>query len=187
MGRVIGRITEVKGIISKAELQELLPPYIVEKGKVLDAPRINNYVKTKVGLDTIICQITGEYFDEHTLKGDFTGYYINLNVKGYISGKAFIQGLRCLPIVGAEVEMIDPEDLAMIYACGQEECLCLGNDLYNSTQPIRLGINKIIPSHIGKNVFWNLDNLIKLDNDYWVFWMREKSSFKGAVKHWDDR
>lgn len=37
--------------------------------------------------------------------------------------------------------------------------------------------NKII----GKNVFWNLDNLIKLDNDYWVFWMREKSSFKEAA------
>lgn len=169
MGRVIGRITEVKGIISKAELQELLPPYIVEKGKVLDAPRINNYVKTKVGLDTIICQITGEYFDEHTLKGDFTGYYINLNVKGYISGKAFIQGLRCLPIVGAEVEMIDPEDLAMIYACGQEECLCLGNDLYNSTQPIRLGINKIIPSHIG--IFGNTgsgksNTLARLLNEY---------------------
>ena len=85
MGIKIGKVTEVRGVNIKAELYELLPPYIIEKGKSYVAPRINTYVKTKVGLDEIICQITGEYYDE-LHKGQFTGYFIELSVKGYFQG-----------------------------------------------------------------------------------------------------
>lgn len=82
MGRDVGRIVEVRGINVRAELYQLLPPYIVESGHMYIAPRINTYIKTKVGLDIIICQITGEYYDEQK-KGQFTGYFLELSVKGY--------------------------------------------------------------------------------------------------------
>ena len=49
MGREIGRIVEVKGVSVKAELFELLPPYLFNNGEVVTAPRINTYVKTRVG------------------------------------------------------------------------------------------------------------------------------------------
>ena len=54
MGREIGRIVEVRGVSVKAELFELLPPFLFDKGNVITAPRINTYVKTRVGLDTVI-------------------------------------------------------------------------------------------------------------------------------------
>lgn len=179
MGKIIGRITEVSGIISKAELNELLPPYIVESGKVYDAPRINNLVKTRVGLDVVICQITGEYYAEKAIKGNFTGYFVNLVVKGYLSNNSFIQGMRTLPIVGAEVEMLDSEDLQIIYAQKIDESLAIGKDLYNSSQVIRLDINKVIPSHIG--IFGNTgsgksNTLTKLLSEYSTFIKNTKSA-----------
>ena len=82
MGKEIGRIVEVRGIRIKAELYELFPPYIVERGRTYIAPRINAYVKTKVGLNEIVCQITGEFCDE-THKGQFTGCYLNQITKSF--------------------------------------------------------------------------------------------------------
>lgn len=152
MGREIGRITEVRGVSIKAELYELFPPYIMEYGKLYTAPRINTYVKTKVGLDEIICQITGEYYDE-TRKGQFTGYFLELNVRGYFDGKKFIQGVRLLPMVAAGVELLEENEFKRINDNGDEQFFCIGKDLYDETQNYSLSFNAIIPSHVG--VFGN--------------------------------
>lgn len=113
MGREVGKIVEVRGINVRAELFELLPPFLISNGKISVAPRINTYVKTKVGLSTIICQITGEYYDE-LRKGQFTGYYLDLTVKGYFEGTGFIQGLRMLPMVAATIELLDAGEFNQI-------------------------------------------------------------------------
>lgn len=152
MGREIGIITEVKGVSVKAELFELLPPYITDRGITRVAPRINTYVKTKVGLDVIICQINGEYYDGNA-KGLFTGYYLELEVKGFFSRECFVQGLRLLPIVSASIELLDDGDLKAINESEQGESFILGKDLYDNSQKIYLSYNKIIPTHIG--VFGN--------------------------------
>lgn len=148
MGREVGRIVEVKGVSVKAELYELLPPYIIDKGCTYIAPRINAYVKTKVGLDTIICQITGEYYDE-LKNGKLTGYYLNLTVKGYFEANKFIQGLRLLPMVGANIEMLDPDEFKHINECADTCAFRIGTDLFDSSQNYYLSFNGIIPSHIG--------------------------------------
>ena len=148
MGREVGRIVEVRGISVRAELYELFPPYIVDAGNVQIAPRINSYVKTRVGLDTIICQITGEYYDE-LRTGQFTGYYLDLTVKGYFDGINFIQGMRLLPMVAANIELLDTNEFKKINDCSTERTFSIGNDLFNSNQEYFLNYNKIIPSHIG--------------------------------------
>ena len=89
MDKDIGRIVEVRGINVKAKLFRLLPPYLINNGIVVSAPKINSFVKTKVGLDTIICQVNGEYNVEKEDKS--TDYYIDLTVKGYIDHGKFIQ------------------------------------------------------------------------------------------------
>lgn len=148
MGKEVGRIVEVKGVSVKAELYELLPPYIIGKGCTYIAPRINAYVKTKVGLDTIICQITGEFYDE-LKKGQFTGYYLDLTVKGYFEANKFIQGLRLLPMVAANIEMLDPDEFKHINECADTCAFRIGTDLFDSSQNYYLSFNGIIPSHIG--------------------------------------
>lgn len=150
MGREIGRIVEVRGTSVKAELFELLPPYLIKNSEVAVAPRINTYVKTRVGLDTVVCQITGEYFDE--LKkgsGQFTGYFLDLSVKGYFDGSKFIQGMRLLPMVAATVELLDRDEFKQINDCEENGGFKLGNDLFDITQDYYLSYNSIIPSHIG--------------------------------------
>ena len=57
----IGRISRVDGIRAVATFYKRLQPYLVDKGEVTSAPRINSFVKTNVGLDTVVCQIVGEH------------------------------------------------------------------------------------------------------------------------------
>ncbi len=152
MCREIGKVVEVRGVFVRAELYELLPPYLVESGKTSISPRLNSFVKTKVGLDTIICQITGEYYDEN-LKGKFSGYFVDLTVKGYFDNKHFIQGLRMLPMVSAGIELLDGEEFKRINECEGEYSFSIGTNLFDNTQRYYFDYNAILPSHLG--VFGN--------------------------------
>lgn len=152
MGREIGKVVEVRGVLVKAELYELMPPYIFDHGDVIIAPRINTFVKTKVGLETIICQITGEYYEEQK-KGQFTGYYLDLTVKGYFENNHFVQGVRLLPMVAASVELLDTGEFKTINECNDPWNFSIGTDLFDNNQKYYFSYNTIIPSHIG--VFGN--------------------------------
>ncbi|MBU1020186.1 MAG: hypothetical protein KJ847_03155, partial [Firmicutes bacterium] len=127
MGKSVGRIVEVRGLNVRARLNELLPPYLVENGTYENAPKINGFLKTKVGLDTIICQVVGEVSEFKNGKVD--SHLLDLQVKGYIDKNTFIQGLRMLPIVSAEVELLDQEDFTYIYNDGSKFVIPIGNDL----------------------------------------------------------
>lgn len=148
MGREIGKVVEVRGVFVRAELYELLPPYLVESGKTSISPRINSFVKTKVGLDTIICQIVGEYYDE-IRKGKFSGYFVDLTVKGYFDNKHFIQGMRMLPMVSASIELLDGDEFKRINECEGEYSFSIGTNLFDNTQRYYFDYNTILPSHIG--------------------------------------
>lgn len=147
MEKEIGKIIEVRGIKVKAKLFKLLPPYLVEGGEAIPAPRINTFVKTKVGLDTIICQICGEYNIEQNDK--VCDYYLDLEVKGFIENGKFCQGLRMLPIVSANIILLENKDYEIIYKYNSHESFSLGNDLFDINRKIYLNYNKLIPSHIG--------------------------------------
>jgi len=167
MGKTIGRITEVKGLVIKTRLDELLPPYLVSNGRYQNAPKINGFLKTKVGLDTIICQVVGEFSEEKN--GEVENHSLELHVKGYLSNGKFIQGLRMLPIVSAKVELLDEDDYLYIYNDGATKTLHIGNDLFDQGKAINVNINNIIPSHIG--VFGNTgsgksNTVVKILHEY---------------------
>lgn len=151
MGRVIGKIVVVSGLKIKAQLFELLPPYLVKNNKRETAPKINGFVKTRIGLDTAVCQVMGEYgeYDERGTQN----YYLELAVKGYFSGNRFIQGLRVLPIVSANIELLEDDDYKRMFASPTEETIILGNDLYDDSKSVNVEVNRLIPSHVG--VFGN--------------------------------
>lgn len=177
MGRQIGRIVEVRGTFVKAELYELFPPYLVKKGKTTISPRINSFVKTKVGLDDIICQVVGEYFDEQ-MRGSFTGYFLELSVKGYIDDDHFVQGLKMLPMVSSIVELLDEIDLCKLNECSIENGFSVGYNLFDPSQKCYFDYNKIIPSHVG--IFGNTgsgksNTLAKLLNKYTDLLVKNKN------------
>lgn len=165
--RIIGRITEVKGLTVKAILDELLPPYLTNSGKYENAPKINGFLKTKVGLDTIICQVVGEISAE--TDGIVKAHYLELSVKGHFENGKFIQGLRMLPIVSATVELLDNYDYALIYNDGVSHVIEIGSDLFDSNKKIRINANNLMPSHIG--VFGNTgsgksNTMVKMLHEY---------------------
>ena len=147
---ILGRITEVNGIKVVGTFYEKLPPHIIKGGIHLPAPQINSYVKTNVGLDVIICQIVGEHEFESNNQArqpESESFQVDLEVRGRISNGQFKGGLRCLPIVGAKIELMEKEDYAVLY--GTRGGLCIGVNLFDVNTEVYLDPNKLIPSHIG--------------------------------------
>ena len=147
---ILGKITEVDGIKIVGTFYEKLPPHIIKGGVHLPAPQINSYVKTNVGLDVIICQIVGEHEFEsnnQAIQSESESFQVYLEVRGRITNGHFKGGLRCLPIVGAKIELMEKEDYAILY--GTKSGLCIGVNLFDTNTEVYLDPNKLIPSHIG--------------------------------------
>jgi len=166
MARTVGRIIEVRGLSVKAKLDILLPPYIIENSRREMSPRINGFVKTKVGIEEIICQVIGEFSDE--INNKVNGHFLQLQVRGNITDGKFIQGLRMLPIVSAIIETLDEADFEIIFHTTKDS-FTVGNDLFDSMKNIDVDINMLIPSHIG--IFGNTgsgksNTLVKILNNY---------------------
>lgn len=154
---IIGRVTNVNGIKAVATFFEKLPPFIQDSGDVTSSPRLNSFVKTRVGFDVVICQIVGEHEFEYDRKQaqqdnpaeSQSPFLVDLEVRGRISDGHFLGGLRCLPFVGARVETLDADDLQMLYSPSGEKAISLGKSLFDESCMVSLDANKLIPSHIG--------------------------------------
>ena len=144
----IGKIVEVMGTRVKAIIYEKMPPYLLYNTNIISAPQINTYVKTRIGLNTIICQIIGEYLKLDNKESKEIGYFIELEVKGRIQNKKFLGGLRLLPFVDADVETLENEDFEILFS-KPEFAITIGTNLFDDFNKITLDINKLIPSHIG--------------------------------------
>lgn len=144
----IGKIVEVIGTKVKAIIYEKMPPHIITNTDIVSAPQINTYVKTRIGLNIIICQIIGEYLKLDNKESKEIGYFVELEVKGRIQNKNFLGGLRLLPFVDADVETLEKEDYEILFS-KPEFAITIGTNLFDDFNKITLDINKLIPSHIG--------------------------------------
>ena len=96
---IIGEIYQVKGVKVSARLFRKLPPYIVTNGKVIQGPRIHSYVKTNVGLDSVICKIVGEIQNLEKSEERF----LELVVIGNFIDDVFSPGIKVLPLISANI------------------------------------------------------------------------------------
>ena len=170
----IGQIVSVKGTKVISKLDELLPPYLVSKGKISQSPKINTYVKTRVGISDIICHVNGEVcdiveFDKSDGHNKSNSLYLNLDVIGVIENGKFLQGIRYLPIVMADVYTLNEEDGKIIFSLDRNSII-LGRNIYDPSRFVGLYVNDIIPSHIG--IFGNTgsgksNTLAKLYYEYY--------------------
>lgn len=145
---IIGEIYQVKGVKVSARLFRKLPPYIVTNGKVIQGPRIHSYVKTNVGLDSVICKIVGEIQSLEKSEERF----LELVVIGNFIDGVFSSGIKVLPLISANIELVTDKEFSKLYY-KPEFPLYIGEDLFDSTLSINLDMNKITASHIG--VFGN--------------------------------
>ena len=158
----VGRVTRVDGIRVSATFYERLQPFLFCNGKPAASPRINSFVKTNVGLDSVICQIVGEHeaeFDKTSTvsRAEWVApvgaFVVDLEVRGYIANGIFKGGLRCLPIVGASIEMLSGKELAMLYSSHGSKHMRIGRSLFDETNDVYIDAGKLMASHIG--VFGN--------------------------------
>lgn len=145
---IVGKIVEVRGIKILAKFDEKLPPHLIENKNIIPSPQINSYVKTRVGLDTIICQIVGEYLKFDNIQGKEIAYLVELEVRGRISNGRFLGGLRLLPIVEAKLETLEKEDFDMVFY-NAKNSIVIGNNLFDTSNKVSLDVNRLIPTHVG--------------------------------------
>ena len=90
---IVGRITKVDGVRAAATFFDRIQPFIVNNGQAVASPRINSFVKTGVGLDTVICQIVGEHEAEYDRRSEVNRevqaapmgpFVVDLEVRGHI-------------------------------------------------------------------------------------------------------
>ena len=155
---IVGRITKVDGVRAAATFFDRMQPFIVNNGQAVASPRINSFVKTGVGLDTVICQIVGEHEAEYDRRSEVTRevqaapmgpFVVDLEVRGHVSSGDFKGGLRCLPIVGAAVESLDSEDLKLLYSSHGSKPLRIGSSLFDESRSVYLDAGRLMASHIG--------------------------------------
>ena len=96
---ITGRITRVDGIKATATFYNRFQPYLIENGKATSSPRINSYVKTGIGLDTVICQIVGEHEvlfcgPDEVIEIKHTAYSKAIFGKGAIQAAQFLKGKK---------------------------------------------------------------------------------------------
>ena len=145
---IVGKIVEVRGIKILAKFDEKLPPHLIKNKDIIPAPQINSYVKTRVGLDIIICQIVGEYLKFDNNQGKEVAYLVELEVRGRISNGRFLGGLRLLPIVEAKLETLDKEDFDVVFY-NAKNSIVIGNNLFDISNKVSLDVNRLIPTHVG--------------------------------------
>lgn len=153
----VGRVTRIDGVRVVATFYERLQPFLIADGTITSSPRINSFIKTSVGLDTVICQIVGEHEIEYDRQGKTLGehqepqgpFLVDLEVRGHVVDGSFKGGLRLLPIVGAVVETLDESDLAMIHDSNVVHAIRLGNDLFDESSVVEINANKLMAGHIG--------------------------------------
>jgi ABC-type dipeptide/oligopeptide/nickel transport system ATPase component len=144
----VGKISEVTGTRIKAEVQNNMPPWFVIDKNIIPAPHINSYVKTKVGLETVLLQVTGERKALDKDGASSESNILELEVRGYLDNGKFLSGIRMLPIVGAEIETVDQTDLNILYDT-DENSIDVGANIFDSANRVSLKINSLIPQHIG--------------------------------------
>lgn len=153
----VGRITKIDGVRAVATFYERLQPFLIADGTITSSPRINSFIKTSVGLDTVICQIVGEHEIEYDRQGKTLEehqepqgpFLVDLEVRGHVADGSFKGGLRLLPIVGAGVETLDESDLAMIHDSNVSHAMTLGNDLFDESGIVEINADKLMAGHIG--------------------------------------
>ena len=163
----LGRIVKVSGTKAVARFFERLPPYLMDGDNLMRAPRLHSYVTTRVGLETIICQIVGEFETEYDGAAQSgvaqeldnfdampreDSFMVELEVRGSISDGVFQSGLRSLPYVGAVVETISSADLKAITATDFNHLSpppSIGTNLFDETQRAYISPDRIFPSHLG--------------------------------------
>jgi|LGOV01.1.fsa_nt_gb DNA helicase HerA-like ATPase len=163
---IIGKISRVHGIKAQAKLYEKMPPYIIESNSVIQGPRINSFISTNVGLDRVICKITGEYIEKSDNR--YNNRILELCVIGSFVDDKFSPGLRCLPLIDANVRLVSDKEYSKLFS-KPENSINIGTNLFDSSNLLSIDINKVIPSHIG--IFGNTgsgksNTLSKITREY---------------------
>ena len=180
---IVGKIIKVKGIRVIAELYEEYPQYLVESNSVQPSPQINTFVKTKVGFDTVVCQIVGEYIDEVYYGNNYKKKYcVELDIKGHLKNNKFYSGLRVLPFINAKVLTLTNEDYKVLYTV-DDHFISIGRNIFDESKRVQIPINKLIPSHIG--IFGNTgsgksNTLAKIVREYCFDIFKNKNAKKKA-------
>lgn len=156
----IGKVISVEGRSVKIEVEKTKnASNLLYDGEIIRNVAVNSYIKISKGFIDIIGKVDGEFIIED--KSFINKEYTNDNKKikrilivsllGFLSNKGFKRGIKELPLLYNDCFLLNRKEFQSIHNIIKEndEPLLIGTLTHEKGQPVEIGINDLLASHIG--------------------------------------
>lgn len=158
----IGQVTLIRGRHIEVKVDQAKnASYLLYDGEQIKGVGVGSYVKITKGYENLVGRIEGEFIKEENnstnYKTNNSNIHRSLEVKlvGYFEKGKFKQGIKELPLVFNECYLANPDEFSLIHDFtstdkpSEEKTLTIGQLSNQTSQEIKLGINKLFAGHIG--------------------------------------
>lgn len=155
----IGYVVEIKGKHILVKVYENKNGLIIlNNGDIIKNVSVGSFVSIGKGFINIIAKIDGEYIKRHEFsknekfynESQETDRIIELSVMGIIENNVFKRGILELPLLMAEVSILNKEQIETIFKFSREnESISIGSMIEYKDFALHLDTNSLFASHIG--------------------------------------
>lgn len=156
---LIGRVLSVEGRTVKITLnKDKNHSHILYKGKAIKNIAVGGYIKIIKGFISIIGKVEGEnILEDKQINKNYTKEEIKIDrvlqvsLFGHFEGAEFKQGIKEMPLIDNECYLLNQEEFNSLHQfyTKKEKTIDIGSLTEESSQRIRLGVNRLFASHIG--------------------------------------
>jgi DNA helicase HerA-like ATPase len=133
--------------------------HLVFKGELIKNVSVGSYIKIVKGFTKIICKVDGEFIKEDYRfpEGDFHSERdrikrtLKVSLLGFFDGDTFKRGIREMPLIDNECYILDRREFDAVhhFVGDKDKPLAIGTLSLEKAQPIAIGIDSLLASHIG--------------------------------------
>lgn len=156
----IGKVISVEGRSVKIEVEKTKnASNLLYDGEIIRNVAVNSYIKISKGFIDIIGKVDGEFIieDKSFINKEYTNdnkkikRILNVSLLGFLSNKGFKRGIKELPLLYNDCFLLNRKEFQSIHNIIKEndEPLLIGTLTHEKGQPVEIGINDLLASHIG--------------------------------------
>jgi DNA helicase HerA-like ATPase len=156
----IGKVISVDGRVVKIKMDKTKnSSHLVYKGELLKNISVGGYIKLIKGFTSIIGKVEGEFINEDKkFSGkDYSSDRENINrtlsvsLLGFFVNDKFERGIKELPLIDNECYLLKANEFNLVhnFIRNNDQPITIGTLALEKGQPISVGINSLLASHIG--------------------------------------
>ena len=155
----VGKVVSVDGRRVRIAVNKLKnSSHLLYRGNIVRNVAVGSYIKIAKGFDELIAVVDGERVaedrapsKEYRRASDSLCRTLEVSLIGYLEKRAFVRGVRELPLLGNECFILTEVEFTAIhnFVSEQDTPLRIGSLAMEPSQPVTIGTNAIFASHVG--------------------------------------